>query len=176
MMVGVAWRILPIFSGAPRSTSRFASALVPVVFGLLVTGNLLRVTGQAAAGVWGGAWYGVMGLSGWLETLGVTLFALDVLRLLRGTPDHAALPDAGPPVEVAADAPVGPLVAHRPWLVPVFARHGLGQVTSPIFQRTVGRRVTVAQACRRFQLEMDGFLAELCAADCAHERRAGGTA
>lgn len=164
MMVGVAWRILPIFSGAARPHP----ALLPAVFGLLVTGNLLRVGGQMASSLWGGGWYGVMGISGWLETLGVALFALDVLRLLSGTPAHTPLPEVDGPVEVALDAPVGPLVAHRPWLVPVFARHGLGQVTNPLFQRTVGRRVTVAQACRRFQLEAEKFLSELSAADLAH--------
>jgi hypothetical protein len=68
-------------------------------------------------------------------------------------------------VELSLEAPVGPLVAHRPWLVPVFARHGMGQVSNLLFQRTVGQRVTVAQACRRFQVEPDGFLAELGAAD-----------
>ena len=161
MIVGVAWRILPIFSGAERPHP----ALIPAVFGLLVAGNLLRVLGQMAAGLWGGAWYGVMGISGWLETLALSFFTLDVLRLLAGTPENAALPDAGAPVEVGIDAPVGPLVAHRPWLVPVFASHGMGQVSNPLFQRTVGQRVTVLQACRRFQVEPESFVRELAEAD-----------
>jgi hypothetical protein len=166
MIVGVAWRILPIFSGA----SRAHPALIPSVFALLVTGNTLRVTGQAAAGHWGGAWYGLMGISGWLELTGVTLFALDVLRLLRATPEQAELPSAGAVVAPALEAPVGPLVAHRPWLIPVFARHGMGQVSNAIFQRTVGQRVTVLQACRRFQIEPEAFLAELIAANAERER------
>jgi hypothetical protein len=161
MMVGVAWRILPIFSGAPRPHP----GLVPTVFGLLVIGNTLRVCGQAAAGVWGGGWYALMGLSGWLELTGVTLFGLDVLRLMRGTAVGEALPDAGAPVELSLEAPVGRLVAHRPWLIPVFASHGMGQVSNPLFQRTVGQRVTLSQACRRFNLEPDSFLAELHAVD-----------
>jgi uncharacterized protein involved in response to NO len=161
MIVGVAWRILPIFSGAPRAPA----ALETLVLGLLLTGNTLRVTGQIAAGLGGGAWYGVMGISGWLETLALTLFALDVVRLLSATPDTAVLPEAGPPVEVAPEAVVGPLVSHRPYLVPVFARHGMGQVSHPMFQRTVGRRVTVAQACRRFGVELEPFVNELRAAE-----------
>jgi hypothetical protein len=161
MIVGVAWRILPVFSGARRAHP----ALVPVVFGLLLTGNTLRVFGQMAAGVWGGAWHGVMGISGWLELTGVTLFALDVLRLLRGTPEHEELPDVGEAVEPSLTAPVGPLVAHRPWLIPVFARHGMGQVSNRIFQRTVGQRVTVTQACHRFNVDPERFVAELIAAD-----------
>jgi hypothetical protein len=84
-----------------------------------------------------------MGISGWLETFGVVFFALDKLRLLHATPVGAALPDAGAPVEVSLEAPVGRLVAHRPWLVPVFARHGMGQVSNTIFQRTAGKRVTL---------------------------------
>jgi hypothetical protein len=179
MMVGVAWRILPIFSGAAKPHP----ALAPTVFGLLVTGNFLRVTGQMASGLWGGAWYVPMGLSGWLETLAVTLFALDVLRLMQGQPALESLPDAGEPVEVSADAPVGPLVAHRPWLIPVFARHGMGQVSNPIFQRTVGQRVTVAQGCRRFGVDAEAFVAELLQAErersrptctcCGHEVESG---
>lgn len=167
MIVGVAWRILPIFSGAPRAHP----ALVPTVFALLVTGNSLRVGGQVAAGLWGGAWYGLMGLSGWLELAGITLFALDVLRLLRATPLAAELPDVGAAVPPALDAPVGPLVAHRPWLIPVFARHGMGQVSNRVFQRTVGQRVTVLQACRRFNVEPEAFVAELSAADAQATQR-----
>jgi hypothetical protein len=161
MMVGVAWRILPIFSGAERPHP----ALIPTVFGLLVAGNAIRVTGQMAAGIWGGPWYAFMGLSGWLETLGVTFFALDVLRLMGPAPALEELPDAGEAVEVSLEAPVGPLVVHRPWLVPVFARHGMGQVSSPIFQRTIGKRVTVMQACARFNVGSELFLRELEAAD-----------
>jgi hypothetical protein len=161
MMIGVAWRILPIFSGAARPRPW----LRPAVFGLLVTGNLIRVFGQMAAGLWGGGWYGFMGVSGWLELTAVTMFGLDVLRLLSGTPEAAQLPDAGSPVDVSIDVPVGSLVAHRPWLVPVFARHGMAQVSNPLFQRTIGQRVTVAQACRRFEVEPEQFLIELQAAD-----------
>jgi uncharacterized protein DUF1858 len=102
-----------------------------------------------------------MGISGWLELVGVTLFAVDILRLLNATPERAELPAAGEPVELSLGAPVGPLVAHRPWLVPVFARHGMGQVSNPLFQRTIGQRVTLAQACRRFQIDPQQFLAEL---------------
>lgn len=163
MMVGVAWRILPIFSGAERPQP----ALVPTVYGLLLAGCALRVSGQMASGLWGGAWYLPMGLSGWLETFGIALFARDVLRLLQGTPAGVQLPDAGEPVELSLSAPVGPLVAHRPWLVTVFAQHGMGQVSNPVFQRTVGQRVTVSQACRRFQVEPEPFLRELQRADVA---------
>jgi hypothetical protein len=116
----------------------------------------------------------MMGLSGWLETMGIAMYAVDILRLLRGAPDHGALPDAGEEVDVSEAAPVGPLVAHRPWLVPVFARHGMGQVSNPVFQRTVGQRVTVAQACRRFQVELEAFVIELRSADSARNSAAHG--
>jgi uncharacterized protein involved in response to NO len=161
MIVGVAWRILPIFSGAARPHP----GRIAAVFTLLLVGSLLRVWGQIAAGLWGGAWHIVMGLSGWLELLGMFLFAQDLLRLLSGTLEAATLPGAGGPVALSLESPVGPLVAHRPWLVPVFARHGMGQVSNPLFQRTVGQLVTVVQACGRFQVEPAAFLAELEAAD-----------
>ena len=41
----------------------------------------------------------------------------------------------------------------------------MGQVTNPLFQRTVGTRVTVAQACRRFAAPEATFMEELLAAD-----------
>ncbi len=161
MIVGVAWRILPLFSGAAAP----APALVRTVFLLLVAGNALRVVGQIGAGLWGGAWYAAMGLSGYLELLGIFLFGMDALRLMAAAPEDAALPAAGEPVAVTLEAPVGPLVAGKPWLVPVFAARGMGQVSSPLFQRTVGQRVTVAQACRRFLVDPDQFLAELLQAE-----------
>jgi hypothetical protein len=167
MIVGVAWRILPVFSGAARPHP----ALVPTVFALLVTGNTLRVFGQVAAGLWGGAWYGVMGISGWLELAGVTLFGMDVLRLMRRTPVGQELPDVGEPVDIALEAPVGRLIAHHPSLLPVFARHGMGQVSSPLFQRTIGQRVTLLQACRRFDLEPEAFLEELRLAEERGEKQ-----
>jgi hypothetical protein len=170
MMVGVAWRILPIFSGAERPPP----ARIAWVYGLLICGCLFRVTGQVASGLWGGGWFGVMGISGWLELGGVMLFGMDVLRLLNGTPVQAVLPDAGAPVELSPEAPVGPLVAHRPWLVPVFARHGMGQVSHPLFQRSLGQRVTVAQACRRFGIEPVGFFRELVEAEVGKEPENGG--
>jgi hypothetical protein len=125
MMVGVAWRILTIFSGGERPHP----ALVPTVNGLLLAGCALRVSGQMASGLWGGGWYFPMGLAGWLETFGIALFARDVLQLLQGTPAGVQLPDADVPVELSLSAPVGQLVVHRPWLVTVFAQHGMGQVS-----------------------------------------------
>lgn len=166
MLVGVASRILPIFSGAQRTPPAYLAQ----IYGVLLAGCALRVIGQIASGIWGGPWYAVMGVSGWLETYGISLFALDVLRLLNGSPDIAPFNDPGEEVEIGPEAPVGPLVAHRPWLVPVFARHGMAQVSSPVLQRTIGRRVTLAQACSRFQLEPDGFISELLAADADHAR------
>lgn len=165
MIVGVAWRILPLFSGAPRPRP----ALVAAVFGLLVTGCALRVGGQVAAGFWGGAWYAAMGISGWLELAAITFFALDVLRLLGSAPERATLPEVTDPGEITLATPVGPLAACRPWLLPVFARHGMGQVSNPVFQRTVGQRVTLAAACRRFAVDPEVFAAELRAADERHE-------
>jgi hypothetical protein len=106
-----------------------------------------------------------MGFSAWLELAGITLFGTDALRLLRATPDRGALPEVGESVEVSAEAPVGSLVARRPWLVPVFARHGMAQVSNTLFQRTVGQRVTVAMACRKFNVDLDPFVAELAAAE-----------
>jgi hypothetical protein len=79
MIVGMAWRMLPSFTGR----SRPGPALVGAVYGLLVTGCLLRVAGQVGAGLAGGIWYAPMGISGWLELVGVTLFTLDILRLLK---------------------------------------------------------------------------------------------
>ena len=39
------------------------------------------------------------------------------------------------------------------------------QVSVPVFQRTVGKKVTVAQACSRFQVEAEAFVRELKEAD-----------
>jgi hypothetical protein len=46
----------------------------------------------------------------------------------------------------------------------------MGQVSSPLFQRTVGHRVTLTQACQRFHLEPEAFLAELRAVEESQER------
>lgn len=168
MLVGVAWRILPIFSGAERPPA----ALVPTVFGLLLAGNTMRVLGQMGAGLWGGPWYGIMGASGWLETAAVGLFALDILRLLSAPARKEALTVISHVGELSLDSAVGAIVGARPWLVAVFARHGMGQVSNPMFQRTVGQRVTISMACARFQVDAAAFVRELQEADRVH--RSGG--
>jgi hypothetical protein len=60
----------------------------------------------------------------------------------------------------ASDTP-GRVLEHFPELLPIFAANGFAALTNPQLRTTIGRVVTIEQACRRMGVNTDNFLAEL---------------
>jgi hypothetical protein len=53
------------------------------------------------------------------------------------------------------------VLEHFPDLLPTFAAHGFSALASPQLRATVGRVVTIEQACRRMGVNLDEFLTAL---------------
>lgn len=92
-VVGVSYRMLPAFAGRPMPYPW----LIAPSFWALALGIIARTVGQPIADLEAGAL--LFGASGWLELVGVAMFAANVLRLgvpaLQGGPPYWAFIVAG---------------------------------------------------------------------------------
>ena len=78
MIVGVSSRVVPAFSGVDLNR---AASLWPT-FILLNLGNTMRVTFQIATDFTPGA-FPIMGVSGFIEVIGLTLWAYEIMKNMR---------------------------------------------------------------------------------------------
>lgn len=79
MVMGYGTKLIPTFRGVNLAYP----ALNNWSFGLINTGNTLRVTFQMLATVFGGFFYYPMGISGWLEVTAILLFGINLIATLR---------------------------------------------------------------------------------------------
>ncbi|MCL5986844.1 MAG: NnrS family protein [Actinobacteria bacterium] len=79
MVIGYGTKLIPTFRGV--------NLAYPILnhwsFGLINTGNTLRVTFQMLATIFGGFFYYPMGISGWLEVTAILLFGINLIATLR---------------------------------------------------------------------------------------------
>jgi uncharacterized protein involved in response to NO len=85
MIVGMSMKLVPAFIGVMNKQPRLAG----VLFVLLLTGNTMRIVCESMAQVYGGAFYVVMGLSGFIEVSALTLYAVTLWRAM-GLPSYGA--------------------------------------------------------------------------------------
>lgn len=83
MIVGMSMKLVPAFIGVMNKQPRIAG----VLFVLLLTGNTLRVVCESMAQVYGGAFYVVMGLSGFIEVCALVLYGVTLWRAM-GLPSY----------------------------------------------------------------------------------------
>jgi hypothetical protein len=160
MIVGVSSKVVPTLSGVDV---RRANSLWPT-FVLLNVGNLTRVSSQIATDFSPSA-YSIMGFSGFIEVVGLSLWGYELLsnmragkRLEREAPAHA-----GPvkSFEITPNTKVADVLAHYPQSLQVFLRHGFGPLANPVLRKTMARVVTIEQACRREGVDLVELLEEL---------------
>jgi hypothetical protein len=78
-------KLVPAFIGVMNRQPRIAG----VLFVLLLTGNTLRVICESMAYLYGGAFYIVMGLSGFIEVSALALYGVTLWRAM-GMPSYGA--------------------------------------------------------------------------------------
>ena len=167
--MGVSARILPVFRGVDwQGRGALATA-----FWLVLIGNTLRVSMQIGAGLLGGAFYPLMGVSGWLEVTGLGLYGWCLWRTVDAPVAVPALAEdtQSPAAAVASAAPageaitatslVGDVLEKHPETLAVFLAHGFDHLKNPVVRRTLARAVPVAHACHMRSLDLAAFLAEL---------------
>ena len=158
MIVGVSSKVVPTLSGVDV---RRAASLWPT-FVLLNLGNAMRVSFQIATDFTPNA-YKIMGISGFIEVVGLSLWAYELVqnmrvgkRLEKGVAEPRATVSS-----IAPDTRVGDVLNRYPQSLDVFIKHGFTPLSNPVLRRTLAQVITVEQACRREGVDMNVLLAEL---------------
>ena len=160
MIVGVSSKVVPTLSGVDVRTAR---SLWPT-FLLLNVGNLTRVSFQIATDFFPVA-YKVMGISGFIEVVGLMLWGYELLANMRAgkrLEKESCLPK---PVtqefEITPTVRVGDVLERYPQSLDLFVRRGFAPLRNPVLRRTMARVITIEQACRREGVDMSELLTEL---------------
>lgn len=160
MIVGVSSKVVPTLSGIDV---RRTHSLWPT-FLLLNLGNLTRVSFQIATD-FSPAAYKVMGISGFIEVVGLTLWGYELFSNMRA--GKKLQNESSPPKEAIQEFEITPTVKisevleRYPQSLDVFVRHGFTPLRNPVLRKTMGRVITIEQACRREGVDMSELLREL---------------
>jgi uncharacterized protein involved in response to NO len=149
MIVGVSSKVVPTLSGVDVQR---ANSLWPT-FLLLNLGNLTRVSSQIATDFFPTA-YSVMGFSGFIEVVGLSLWGYELFANMRAGKrlerETSAVDKNGDGrFQITPQTKVADVLAHYPQSLQVFLRHGFGPLANPVLRKTMARVVTIEQACRR---------------------------
>jgi hypothetical protein len=151
----VSSKVVPTLSGIDM---RRARSLWPT-FLLLNLGNLTRVSFQIATD-FSPAAYKVMGVSGFIEVVGLTLWGYELFSNMRAGKkiqnEFSRLKEVKLELEITPTVKVGDVLDRYPQSLDVFVRHGF----TPL-RKTMARVITIEQACRREGVEMSELLREL---------------
>jgi hypothetical protein len=174
MIVGVAGKVVPNLNGI---SSKVLSPLWGP-FILINVGCAMRVVGQTLTDFSATA-FPFAGVSGVFEVTGLAMWGTHLWLIMTGrarvrravttmSPD-----DSLETRSICANDSPGRVLEHFPELLPTFAAHGFSALASPQLRATVGRVVTIEQACRRLGVNLDEFLRALNRArDAQYDRRA----
>jgi hypothetical protein len=162
MIVGVAAKVVPTLNGV--SPKVLSSLWGPFV--LINLGCALRVVGQTLTDFTATA-FPFAGVSGLLEVAGLAMWGTHLWLIMAGKARirrRSETPQASDSLATrsirATDTP-GRVLEHFPELLPTFVAHGFEALVNPRLRATVGRVVTLGQACRRMGVDTDDFVAEL---------------
>ncbi|MGH9874969.1 MAG: DUF1858 domain-containing protein [Pyrinomonadaceae bacterium] len=157
MIVGVSSKVVPTLSGIDLKR---ANSLWPT-FLLLNLGNLTRVSFQIATDFSPSA-FRVMGVSGFIEVVGLTLWGYELFANMRAgkrLEKESVLPRAME--EITPQTRVGEVLASYPPSLEIFLRYGFTPLRNPVLRKTMARAITIEQACRREGVDMKDLLGEL---------------
>ena len=159
MIVGVSSKVVPMLAGVELRRTR---SLWPT-FILLNLGNITRVSFQIATDFSPVA-YKVMGISGFIEVVGLTLWGYELVANMRA---GKKLEREGWPTvlteafQISAQTKVGDVLQRYPETLAIFLRHGFTPLSNPVLRKTLARAITIEQACRRENTDMTSLIMEL---------------
>jgi hypothetical protein len=154
IIVGVAARLVPVFAGTPlwstgwRDVTFYLLNAAVVARGLEV---LVEVAGMSEA-------WAYISISGLLGVGAFAAFAVNVLMTVRAQPPAAAPVPAGE--EPTADKLVADLLT-IPGALELLVSRGLRPLQNPEMRKAMAPTVTLRQACRIHNIELEPLLAEL---------------
>ena len=163
MIVGVAAKVVPTLNGV--NVHRLSSLWAPFV--LINLGCTLRVVSQTLTDFVPHA-FPFAGASGLLEVTGLTLWGSHLWLVMAGRPRlRPAQPSAASGSsqsaggEIHPTSTVGTVLAERPELLDTLLAFGFAPLAQPVLRDTVARVVTIEQACRRMDVDLEKFLQAL---------------
>lgn len=159
MIVGVSSKIVPTLSGVDI---RRANSLWPT-FVLLNFGNLTRVSFQIATDFSPSA-YPIMGISGFIEVVGLTLWGWELfanMRIGKRLEKESGALNSFQYLDITPNTKVGEVLARYPQSLEIFVRRGFGLLRNPVLRKTMARAITIEQACRREGVDLAALLVEL---------------
>jgi hypothetical protein len=162
MMMGVATRILPVFTGNPLWSPLARRATFWLLNGAL---GIRALQAVVAAGGWPSAWP-LIALSGPPAVAATALFAGNVLLTISGARTSPRTTAVAREVEdrLVAD------VLLIPGALDVLVRAGFTPLLQPALRTTLARTVTLRQACRLRGIALEPLAAELRAREPVAQR------
>ena len=161
MIMGFAAKVVPTLNGIdPRTLTTLMGPFI-----LVNLGCFLRCSTQTLTD-FHPAFFSIVGLSGTLEVAGLTWWGVHLARImLNGKREqrHDELMSERPS-RIEATHCVGNVVEWFPDTLDVFLRRGFAPLKNPVLRRTLARNVTVAQAARLHDVDLDSLLRQLNAA------------
>ncbi len=152
MIVGVASRVIPVFTGKGLWSARWRAA----TYGLLNGAVAVRAL-QVVVDLGGfAAPWPLVAISGPLGFAAFLTFAVNVAMTGRGRGAAAAVAPAG----LSADAPLAEIL-RLPGAVEVLVAQGLESLRDPALRAGMARTVTLRQACRIHERDVEGVLEAL---------------
>ena len=137
---------------------------IPSTFLLLNVGNLTRVSFQIATDFSPSA-YKVMGISGFIEVVGLALWGYELFANMRAgkklEKESGLIKPLRQTLEITPTLKVGEVLERYPESLDVFVRLGFTPLRNPLLRRTMARAITIEQACRREGVNMSELLTEL---------------
>ncbi len=159
MIVGVSSKVVPTLSGVDVRRVR---SLWPT-FLLLNLGHLTRVSFQITTD-FSPAAYRVMGISGFIEVVGLTLWGYELFANMRAgkkLEKESGWLKTLSQFEITPSTRVGDVLARYPQSLEIFVRRGFTPLRNPVLRKTMARVITIEQACRREGLDLTDLLNEL---------------
>lgn len=117
---------------------------------LLNLGNLTRVSFQIATD-FSPAAYPVMGVSGFIEVVGLTLWGYELFANMRvgKNLERESIASNFLHLDITSNTKVGEVLVRYPQSLEIFVRWGFTLLRNPVLRKTMARAITIEQACRR---------------------------
>jgi hypothetical protein len=117
--------------------------------------------------------FSAIGLSGLLEVTGIAIWGIGLYRVMNSASlaNEIVGASAPRPVSVSPEDKPGPVVDAAPELLEVFSQFGFAPLQHPLLRRTLGRQITIRQACRMHGVDETALLTALNTALSRQESR-----
>jgi hypothetical protein len=104
-----------------------------------------------------------MGVSGFIEVVALTLWGYELLANMRSGRklQRQSITPMNSRLVITPSTKVGDVLASYPQSLEIFVEHGFAPLRNSVLRRTMSRAITIEQACRREQIDMNQLLDEL---------------